>query len=59
MSSFQPTRAQELPEDLWANHIANTFIEIVIWWLNHTKKESPEILYHYFLSILQISDTCK
>ena len=57
ISSFQPTRAHELPEDLWVNHIANTFIETVLWWLNHKKQESPETLYHYFLSILQLSDT--
>lgn len=58
-ANFQPSNIQSLPEELWANHVANTFIETVTWWLNHKKQESPETLYNYFLSLLQISDTAQ
>ena len=40
---FSPS-LEALPIDLWVNHIANTFIEIVTWWLEYKKQESPETL---------------
>ena len=52
ITTLQPDNIQNLPEDLWANHIANTFIETIIWWLDHKKQESPETLYNYFLSLV-------
>lgn len=59
ISNLQPINIQDIPEDLWVNHIANTFIETITWWLNQKKQESPEVLYGYFLSLLQLSDTVK
>ena len=59
ISSFQPGNIKTIPKDLWVNHIANTFIETVTWWLNHKKQESPETLYDYFLSLIQLSDDNK
>ena len=59
IANFCTPQRQELPKDLWLNHIANTFIETVTWWTNHQKQESPETLYDYFLSILQIPNTSK
>lgn len=57
--SFPSPVTPALPADLWVKHIANTFIETITWWLEHKKKESPEVLYQYFLALLHISDTSK
>ena len=54
ISDVQPSDIQNLPEELWVNHIANTFIETVTWWLNNKKQETPETLYGYFLSLLHL-----
>jgi AcrR family transcriptional regulator len=53
---LQPSNMQNLPDELWAKHVATTFIETVTWWLEHKKQESIETLYHYFISLLQLSD---
>ena len=53
---LHPSNMQNLPDELWTNHVANTFIETITWWLEHKKQESIETLYHYFLSLLQLSD---
>ena len=51
-ATLQPPDSHILPRELWANHIANTFIETVTWWLDNKKQESIETLYDYFLALL-------
>lgn len=45
--------SKELPEDLWTQHIASTFIEMVTWWISQHMQQSPETIYRYFLLALQ------
>ena len=45
--------AQALPEDFLVNHISSTFVETVLWWLNHKQKQTPEELTGYFLRVIK------
>ena len=42
-----------LPEDFLVNHISSTFVETVLWWLNHKQKQTPEELTGYFLRVIK------
>ena len=35
------------------NHISSTFVETVLWWLNHKQKQTPEELTGYFLRVIK------
>ena len=48
--------ADDLPKDFWINHIANTFVETVRWWLYNKRLQSPDTIYKYFLTALQIPE---
>jgi len=43
----------KLPEDYLVNHISATFVETVSWWLSRNRKESPEEMTEYFLTIVR------
>lgn len=49
MSVFAHRKAPDLPEDLWVQHIAATFVTTVRWWLQKGMAESPETITQYFL----------
>lgn len=42
-----------LPEDYLVNHISSSFVETVEWWLSQGRKESPEQIAEYFLSVIE------
>lgn len=42
-----------LPEDYLVNHISATFVETVSWWLSRNRKESPEEMTEYFLTLMR------
>ena len=42
-----------LPEDYLVNHISATFVETVSWWLSGNRKESPEEMTEYFLTLIR------
>lgn len=43
----------ELPTDYLINHISASFVETVAWWLARKRKESPEEICQYFLSVIE------
>ena len=50
---FSGTKKREgVPDDYWHNHLSVSFVETVRWWLDHGKRESPEKLADYFLSVI-------
>ena len=44
---------KNLPEDYLVNHISATFVETVSWWLSGNRKESPEEMTEYFLTLIR------
>lgn len=50
------SKAPELPESFWINHIAITFMETVRWWAAHGMEESPEEIHRYFLLALHMGE---
>ena len=40
--------SQDIPEDFLINHIAGSFVEMVLWWIRSGLEQSPEELDHYF-----------
>ena len=45
---FESERSKKLPQSLWVNHIASTFVETVRWWIDNGMKESAETINEYF-----------
>ena len=45
---FEDRKSGKLPADFWTNHIAATFVETVIWWIDNGMRESPETITEYF-----------
>ena len=43
----------KLPEDYLVNHISASFVETVSWWLSRNRKESPEEMTEYFLTMMR------
>lgn len=44
---------ETLPEKLIKEHIASSFINIVLWWKNNGLKETPEEINDYFLLLIK------
>ena len=49
---FIEKKNNDVPIDFWINHIAVTFVETLKWWVDNDKKEPPEILVKYFMSVI-------
>ena len=45
---FANRKDEKLPVAFWENHISNTFVETVRWWVENGMKESPETITEYF-----------
>ncbi len=41
-----------LPEDFLVNHIAASFVELVLWWIRGGQKQSPQELTQYFQAVI-------
>lgn len=48
-------RHPEIPDDFLVNHIAGSFVEMVLFWLRNRKKYTPEQLDRYFRTLLDLS----
>ena len=46
--------SDKLPVSYWTNHITATFVETIRWWIDNGKKETPETMTEYFLTIISI-----
>ena len=44
--------SRSLPEDFLVNHISASFVEMVLWWLTHQRRETPEVLNEYFQRLM-------
>lgn len=49
---FEGKKPDSVPSDYWSNHIINTLVETIRWWINKGVKESPESIYKYFLEVI-------
>ena len=52
MYVFESKKCQEIPNDLWLNHIASTFVQTLIWWIENGKKEDADTLSNYFMKMI-------
>lgn len=46
------TDDQDLPEDFLVNHVASSFVEMVLWWFKGGMKQTPEQLDQYFHAVI-------
>ncbi|MBE6932290.1 MAG: TetR/AcrR family transcriptional regulator [Ruminococcaceae bacterium] len=52
LSLFNAKKSDQVPEAFWKNHILSTFMGTLEWWLNHGRKESPEVITQYFFNVI-------
>lgn len=48
LHSFAHRKDPRLPDAFWIDHIAATFVQTLRWWLENSRKESPEQITQYF-----------
>ncbi len=46
-------KQQSVPEDFMVNHIASSFVEMILWWSTSGRKEKPEQLDAYFRAVIE------
>ncbi len=44
--------ADGIPREFLVNHIAGSFVEMVLWWIQGGRKETPEELERWFLAVI-------
>ena len=44
---------ENLPEDFLINHIAGSFVEMVLWWSRGKMRQTPEELDRYFRAVIE------
>jgi AcrR family transcriptional regulator len=52
-AELESPKSRQIPEAIWKNHIASTFVELIRWWIAGGLKESPEAIAEYFLMLIQ------
>lgn len=52
IDNYPCVQVRSVPEDFLVNHISVTFVEMVLWWLNNQRKQTPEELEGYFLAVI-------
>lgn len=40
--------SEKIPKQIWEQHIAMTFVELVKWWFKQGRQENPELIENYF-----------
>ncbi|MBR5192179.1 MAG: TetR/AcrR family transcriptional regulator [Clostridia bacterium] len=53
-NNFSNEKPKFIPEEFWLNHLTNTFIETIKWWIDNGMIESPETITEYFYKIVGI-----
>ena len=43
----------KLVQTQFVNHIAGSFVEMVLWWLKDKNNHTPEELNHYFRAVIE------
>ena len=52
LSKTIPSHKPNIPESFLRNHIANSFVTTVQWWIKNGMQESPESLADYYFAII-------
>ena len=52
LSLFESRKNRDLPQAIWKNHLASTFIALLKWWIENGMKESPEAIHRYFFMLI-------
>ena len=52
IGDFNNKKPKNIPDDFWVDHITNTFIETLRWWIGKKMKETPETITEYFLLLV-------
>lgn len=52
LPSFEAKKAKQLPDSFWIDHITNTFLETIRWWIEGGMRESPELITEYFMLVV-------
>ena len=47
------TACAGVPREFLVNHIAGSFVEMVQWWLDGGRKETPQTLDGYFRAVME------
>ena len=42
----------DMPEDFLMNHVCESFIDMVHWWIQHDMQQSPEVLIQYYSAVI-------
>ena len=45
---FAGRKAPQLPEDFWVDHICDTFVQTLRWWIGQDLRQTPEQITEYF-----------
>jgi hypothetical protein len=45
---FSGRKAPQLPEDFWVDHICDTFVQTLRWWIGQDLRQTPEQITEYF-----------
>ena len=53
IAEFESARNRQIPEAIWKNHIASTFVELIRWWIDSGMKETPEAITNYFFLLIK------
>ena len=48
LSQFAHRKAPQLPEDFWVDHICDTFVQTLRWWISQDLRQTPEQITEYF-----------
>lgn len=43
----------DLPVDFLVNHISGSFVEMVLWWIQNKRQQTPEELDRYFRAVIE------
>lgn len=43
----------KVPQDFLINHISSSFVEMVLWWVQERRQETPEELDRYFRAVME------
>ena len=43
----------QVPQDFLINHISGSFVEMVLWWIQGKRKQTPEELDSYFRAVIE------
>lgn len=49
----QRCKRPDLPREFLVNHVAGSFVEMVLWWIKGHMRQTPAELDRYFLAVME------